>query len=129
MGRNGPNNQGMYARAIEWRKAMDNIGSFELENNGGFVARLDAQFRTNRNEGFAPVILTGTFPLGETKTGNPGEHGVPNGAEVRLVAHVVAGTDRTATQIFTYRRGNTKVARYSVSGTTTDATLAFVGRS
>jgi hypothetical protein len=107
----------------------DNIGSFELSNAGAFVVRMKAQYRRNADDSYTPVNLTDDFPVGQVKSADPGDHGVPNNAEVRLFVHVGGGNDQTAPQIFTYKRGNNHIAKYRITGTTLDPNLTLTGRT
>jgi hypothetical protein len=104
------------------------IGKFNLLNQGGFVVRMDAQYRRG-NDDWTRVKLTGDILLGQSQSADPGDHGVPDGADVRLAAHVVAGDDKKAEQIYTYKSGNDHIAKYAISGVVTDPTLALVERT
>jgi hypothetical protein len=107
----------------------EKIGKFSLRNQGGFVVRMDAQYRTNSDGTWERANLTGDINLGQKKSADPGDHDVPDGAEVRLFADVAAGTDKIADQIYTYKTGNDHIAKYSISGTTGNPTLALIQRT
>jgi hypothetical protein len=105
------------------------IGKFSLLNQGGFVVRMDAQYRTNGNGNWIRTNLTGDILLSQKQSADPGQHNVPDGADVRLFADVEAGNDKIADQIFTYKMGNTHVAKYAISGAVPDPTLALIKRT
>jgi hypothetical protein len=104
------------------------IGRFELKNEGVFIARMDADYRVNGST-WTRVHLTGDILTLQNDSADPGEHNVPDGADVRLVGHIVAGTDKIASRTFTYMRGNNHSARYAISGLITDPTLALIERT
>lgn len=103
---------------------MQSIGQFSLFNQGGFVTKLqfvywDSQGNKIHKDG------TDGFDLGQKKTANPGDFGVPNGALVSLYAFVVWGSDNEAKQVFTYDSSSTVTANYTISGTTLDNSLVL----
>jgi hypothetical protein len=80
----------------------------------------DDQGNRNHRDG------TGDITLGFTKTADPGDYGVPDGADVSLYAFVVWGSDNEARQIFTYHKGSPVQANYVVTGTTLNNDLALI---
>ena len=107
---------------------MKQVGKFKLKNQGGFVVK--EQFVYYDEDGNkVHVDGTGGFPLGQSETADPGDYGVPDGASVALYAFVVWGTDNEANQLFTYQKGNSTTASYTISGTTLDNELGLNGVS
>lgn len=101
------------------------IGRFSLKNNGGFVCKLQFTYvddNGNKNH----VDGLGNLTLGFTDSADPGDYGVPDGADVSLYVFVVWGTDNEAKQTFTYKKGSTVTANYVISGTTLSNTLAVI---
>lgn len=107
---------------------MQQVGNFSLKDNGGFDVKLQFVYVDTKGDKHH-VDGTGSYPLGQTKTADPGDYGVPDGAPVALYAFVVWGHDNTATQFFTYSKGDTTTANYTISGTTLDNSLGFEGLS
>ncbi|BFO55038.1 MULTISPECIES: hypothetical protein [Comamonadaceae] len=103
---------------------MQTIGHFSLRNQGGFVVKLQFVYWDDKGN---KIHRDGTdsFPLGQTRTADPGDHGVPDGALVELYAFVVWGNDNEANQVFTYRKGSPVTAHYTISGTTLSNHLAL----
>lgn len=105
---------------------MQNIGKMSLKNNGGFAVKLQFVY-IDSNGDKQHVDGTGSFPLGQTETADPGDYGVPDGSPVALYAFVVWGRDNTASQLFFYQKGAPMCAAYTISGTTLDNELGFTG--
>jgi hypothetical protein len=106
-------------------KMATSVGQFSLHNGGGFVVGisfdyLDSNLQKHRSQ-------TGpTFPVGQTKTADPGSLGVPNGATLWLHADVVWGDDNVAAQGFVYESGDSSTANYTITGTTLNNTLGLI---
>ena len=107
---------------------MQQVGKFSLKNNGGFVVKLQFQYIDNKGEK-KHVDGTGSFPLGQTETADPGDYGVPEGSPVTVYAFVVWGKDAVGQQLFIYTKGSTTTANFAISGTTLDNSLGFEGLS
>ncbi len=104
---------------------MQAIGKMSLKNSGGFVAKIqlsyvgsDGKKRTTRK--------SRDITLGVTKTVDPANLGVPDGATVYMRAFVVWGNDKQAEQPFVYRSGEPLTAHYVISGTTLNNELGFI---
>lgn len=105
--------------------AIQKIGKMSLKNSGGFVTRI--QFSYLDDDGNKQLTKQGDdITLGFTKTVDPGDLGVPDGAMVYMHAFVVWGTDNEAKRAFTYEKGNTSVATYNISGTTLNNDMGLV---
>jgi hypothetical protein len=104
---------------------MQPIGKFSLRNQGGFVCKLQFVY-WDQNGNRHHVDGTGSFPIGQSETADPGQYGVPNGSAISLYADVVWGNDNTASQMFTYQSGNATKADYVITGTTLDNQLALI---
>jgi hypothetical protein len=101
------------------------IGKFSLKNNGGFVVKL--QFGYYDDDGNKHHLVgTDDITLGLSKTADPGNYGVPDGADVFLYAFVVWGTDNEAKQMFTYKKDSPVTAHYVIDGTTLNNELGLI---
>jgi len=105
--------------------ALQKIGKMSLKNGGGFVARVQFSYMDDNGEKKL-TGQTGDVPLGQTKTVDPGEMGVPSGSMVYLHVFVVWGTDNEARRAFTYEKGNVSTANYSITGTTLSNDLGLI---
>ena len=103
---------------------MQAIGKFSLRNQGGFVVKLQFVYWDEKGNKIHRDG-TGTFPIGQSETADPGDYGVPNGAMVAIYAFVVWGSDNEANQVFTYQKGLAVTAAYTISGTTLNNQLAL----
>ncbi len=103
---------------------MQTVGKFSLKNQGGFVVKLQFVYY-DENGNKQHVDGTSGFDLGQTRTADPGDYGVPDGAPVALYAFVVWGSDNEAKQLFTYQKGSPVTANYTISGTTLDNELGL----
>ncbi len=103
---------------------MQSIGKFSLKDNGGFNVKL--QFVYWDKDGYKHhTDGTASYPVGQCASADPGDHGVPDGSTVALYAFVVWGTDNEANQLFTYQKGSTSTANYTISGTTLNSDLVL----
>lgn len=105
---------------------MQQIAGFSLRNQGGFDVKLQFLYV---DEGGNKVHVDGTaaYPLGQCKTADPGDFGVPDGALVSLYVFVLWGSNNEARQLFTYRRGSPAIADYLISGSRPDNELELTG--
>lgn len=106
--------------------AMQKIGKFTLDNEGGFVARGKVSWMDDNGEKQLSNGSTGDITLGRTRDVNPGELGVPDGSLVSLYVFVVWGYDNEARQSFIYDASSSVAANYSISGTTLSNSLGLV---
>lgn len=107
---------------------LQKIGKMSLKCSGGFVARI--QFSYLDDNGNKKLTgQTGDIPLGQSKTSDPGEMGVPDGSMVYMHVFVVWGHDNEASRAFLYEKGNVSVANYNISGTTLSNDLGLTGIS
>jgi hypothetical protein len=105
--------------------AMQKIGKMSLKNSGGFVARIQISYLDDDGEKKL-TAQSGDVTLGFSKTVDPGELGVPDGAMVYMHVFVVWGTDNEARRAFTYEKGNVTTANYVITGTTLNNDLGLV---
>lgn len=103
---------------------MQSVGKFSLKNQGGFVVKLQFVYWDDLGNKIH-VDGTGSFPIGQSESADPGAYGVPNGSLVALYAFVVWGSDNEANQVFTYQAGSDTTASYTISGTTLNNELAL----
>lgn len=105
--------------------SLQKVGNFSLHNGGGFVARM--KFAYIDDEGQKKSTReTGDILLGQTKTAKLEEFDILDGALVYLHVDVVWGKDNEAARAFTYERGNTCTAAYTITGTTLSNTLGLI---
>lgn len=104
---------------------MQKIGKMELKNSGGFVARVQFSY-LDENGDKKLTSQSGDVLLGQSKTVDPQELGVPDGSMVYMHVFVVWGTDNEARRQFLYEKGNQTIARYNISGTTLNNDLGLV---
>ncbi|HEY0604321.1 MAG TPA: hypothetical protein VGD58_15480 [Herpetosiphonaceae bacterium] len=105
--------------------ALQKIGKMSLKNQGGFVARIMFSYLLENGEKRLSEH-TGDITLGQTKTVDPGDLGVPDGSVVWMYVFVVWGRDNEAKRAFLYEKGNPNTAHYSISGTTLDNELGLI---
>jgi hypothetical protein len=104
---------------------MQKIGKFSLKNGGGFVARIQISYMDD--DGNKQLSgQSGDVPLGQTKTVDPSELGVPNGSMVYMHVFVVWGTDNEAKRAFAYEKSNPATAAYVITGTTLGNDLGLI---
>jgi hypothetical protein len=104
---------------------LQEIGKMSLKNSGGFVARIQFSYLDDNGE----KKLTGQtsdIPLGQSKTVDPAELGVPPDSMTYMHVFVVWGTDNEARRAFVYKKGNVSCANYNISGTTLNNDLGLV---
>lgn len=97
---------------------LTKIGKVSLRNQGGFVTRIMISYLDDDGEKKVTGDCSGDIPLGQERTVDPGNCGVPDGSNIALYAFVVWGTDNEAKRHFEYEKGNPQTARYTISGTT-----------
>lgn len=103
---------------------LQKIGKMSLKNSGGFVARVQFSYLDDNGEKKL-TGQTGDIPLGQTKTVDPADLGVPDGSMVYMHVFVVWGTDNEARRAFQYEKGNVATAHYNISGTTLNNDLGL----
>ncbi|NHB93480.1 hypothetical protein C5469_15560 [Photorhabdus cinerea] len=101
------------------------IGQMSLKNSGGFVARILFSYIDSDGEKYLSK-QSDDITLGVTKTIDPGDLGVPDGATVYMHVFVVWGRDNEAHQVFSYKKGSQAIANYMISGTTLNNDLGLV---
>jgi len=93
------------------------IGKFSLNVTGAFVARLNISYLKGDGT-WARLEATDDINVGNTKTADPGDKGIPDGSVVRIYSSVSGGTAREGDEYFMYKKGSSKTASYTHSGTT-----------
>ena len=104
---------------------IETIGKVTLHQKAWVVAKL--QFVYLEGSVWKHVDGSGGTALGQSVTCDPGDYGVPNGAQFAVYVFVVWGNDRQGREVFRYEKGNTRTASYTLTGTTLDASLSFDG--
>ncbi len=104
------------------------IIGLDLENKGAFVAKIACYYSTDEGvtwheSDHSSGILTGMIGSVYIKSLN-----VPDGALVKIHAIVVAGKDRTGSQVYRYQEVEwpRNWAMYNITGTTLNPTLHYV---
>lgn len=100
-----------------------NIGYFSLQNEGGFVVAIEIEYWQAGGGAKTRVKASDYYPIGETRTANPGDYGVPNESLVSIYASVFWGTDNQSKDVYIYTDGLPVTASYTISGTTGDNSL------
>jgi len=102
------------------------IGYMSLQNNGGFVVKLEFEYFNKSSNRWIRTGGTGDITVEYSKTESPGDYGVPpDGSLVKLHANVAVAPDRTSREIFVYKAGNGYSAIYYISGIATNPKLKF----
>lgn len=107
---------------------MNKIGKICLRNQGGFVVKLEFTY-IDGNGNKIRKKGTGDITIGFSKTADPGDYGVPDGAMVSIFCNVVWGCDNQGNEIFLYQKGDNMIANYVITGTTLSNSLGFTGFS
>lgn len=103
---------------------MQTVGKFSLTNQGGFVVKIEFQY-LDHNGNRQVVGESGAIDLGNTKTVDPGDYGVPDGSITWLYVDVIWGENNLAQQAFLYARGNAQTASFVISGNALDNHLGL----
>ena len=106
---------------------MADIGYFSLHNKGAFVTKLAFEYYNASTNKWIRTVNVGEITVGNSKKASPGDYGVPDGSQVRVYAFVVAGSDKTGSEQFTFRKNNGSTAKYTISGTTLINSLKYDG--
>ncbi|MCL2383681.1 MAG: hypothetical protein FWC79_06085 [Oscillospiraceae bacterium] len=97
----------------------------KLTNHAAFTVRL--QFIYEDSEGRKiHTGGTGNILAGSSKTVNPGDYGVPEGAKFHVYASVVAGKDKVSCEEFLYSSTANIGVEMKTTGTTLINKLVFV---
>jgi hypothetical protein len=104
---------------------METIGKIRLHQSAWVVAKLQCVYKNG--ETWEHVDGSGGIPIRQSTTIDPGDHDVPTGSEISPYVFVVWGNDKHANEIYQYEKGNSRVADYTLTGTTLDSSLAFNG--
>jgi hypothetical protein len=109
--------------------ALPQVGRIRLKNDGAFV--ISQRFVYIDSDGRQRMTgpTSGTYPIDDSNTAAPSDHGVPDGAEVWTYADVVSGKSVQAHMPCINRTGASATARFHVSGTTQNNDLHFDGVS
>lgn len=103
------------------------VGKICLKNQGGFVVRMDFVYLNEKKDKERVSGSREDITLGRSETRSPGEYGMEDGAVFTVHADVVAGKDKQGSVWFKYNRDSTKVAKFTISGTTLDNELGYNG--
>lgn len=117
---------------------MDIIRYFKLKNRGGFVARIEVQYKARHTDDQGNV----SYDTEWKKWSASGYHDIcvgaertvdllldakiPDGSQVRLKAVVVLGSSKTAAEQYIYQETGSKMAVYEIGGTTLNNSMKLV---
>ena len=110
---------------------MDTIKFFKLQNNGGFVVRMQVLWSATDAKGdkysgkYEPSDYHDICASGERTIDLSENTNIPDGAEVQLKASVQLGKDKTASEKYIYHKDASQLATYEISGTTLINTLSL----
>ncbi|MCL2572204.1 MAG: hypothetical protein FWE11_07355 [Defluviitaleaceae bacterium] len=103
------------------------VGKVSLRNQGGFVVKLDFVYKTSDGKSKRVHGDQKDITLGKTRTLDPGEYGVPEGATFTVHADVFWGKDNVGQTWLNYRKTNAVTGAYVITGTTLSNQLGFMG--
>jgi len=105
------------------------ISSFGLlvEMGGWFVAKIACYYSTDGGVTWDESDHSSGIAMGEWKSAELGDLGVPTGALVKIHAIVEAGKDRTGSEVFEHDEYASNYADYWIRGTTWDPELSYHG--
>lgn len=100
------------------------VSQVTLHNKAAVIAKLQFVYYDDKGEKFH---LDGShgITVGTSVTLDPGQFGVPTGAEFSVYAFVVWGADKTGTEVFHYVPGSPTTVSYTLRGTTLSNTLTL----
>ena len=97
---------------------MDKVRFIKLKNNGAFVVRMHISWKSfNRGGDYEPDGYHDICCAAE-RTIDLADTGIPEGAGVTLIVHIVAGEDVWSQDRFVYDSECGKIAVYRIKGTT-----------
>ena len=108
---------------------MDNIRYITLQNKGGFVARIEVQYKEKHDDGHGNISYDANWKSWHSdgyrdicaaaeRTVDLTDSGIPDDSQVRLKAIVKLGSDCTSKDQYIYNKTSSKSAVYKVTGTT-----------
>ena len=105
---------------------MKSIGKFTLDNEGGFLLRLQCVYWDGDGNRIQ-CKGTDSYPLGQTRILAPANANppVPDGSPVAIYADVEAGNSQIGSPMFTYQQNSPVEASYVIKGTTLNNTLTL----
>lgn len=103
------------------------IYKYHLHNKGAFD--VNPYIRYKAPESSKPIETThvGTIHAGQSEDIDPKGLGVPEGSTMKLVVHVNAQHDHTASEEFVYSDQSETQANYKMTGTAFKAHIKFEG--
>jgi hypothetical protein len=107
--------------------AYTQINGFVLENLGGFVAKVACYYSTDGGVTWQESGHTSGIAIHGLRHVYLSDLGVPNGALVKIHVIVVAGKDRTGSEVFQYKADSSGAAYYNIYGATLTSKLIYLG--
>lgn len=103
------------------------INGFVFENLGGFVAKVACDYSTDGGVTWHESGHTSGIAIDGYRHVYLSDLGVPNGALVKIHVIVVAGKDRTGSEVFQYKADSSGAAYYNIYGATLTSKLIYLG--
>jgi len=73
------------------------------------------------------VRVPNNIEVGQTRTADPGDYGIPDESMVRVYSDIVWGNTKLSEEHFRYKKGSSRIASYNHTGTTFINTLRYNG--
>lgn len=108
---------------------MDDMRYMKLKNKGGFVARIEIQYKEKKSDSQGNISYDAEWKSWHSdgyrdicaaaeRTVDLNDSNIPDGSQVRLKAIVKLGSDRVSEEQYIYNKTSSKSAVYEISGTT-----------
>ncbi len=107
--------------------AYTQINGFVLENLGWFVAKVACDYSTDGGVTWHESGHTSGIAIDGLMHVYLSDLGVPNGALVKIHVIVIAGKDRTGSEVFQYKADSSGAAYYNIYGATLTSKLIYLG--
>lgn len=104
---------------------MQNIGKISLRNEGSFDVAMEIVYWTDVIPK-TQVPATDSYPVGELKTVDPGDLGVPNNSYVSLYVDVDSGEDNASGDEYLYTPDLDVIASYVICGSAEENYLGLL---
>ena len=106
--------------------AIQKIGYFHLDNEGGFVCYGRVNW-IDPETGDTGTFDGGRIPVGQAEDLKPGDNGVPDGAIINLEIRIIAGNDRGTGPHYKFDKSLGSHSDWEITGTTLVSSVHFKG--
>ncbi len=103
------------------------VSAMGLFQEGWFVAKLSFYYSTDNGATWTETVQSGGINRPDEVWWSLDQFGVPYGALVKIHVTVVAGKDKTASEVYQYTTSIERRAMYEITGTTLNNKLEFDG--